>query len=303
MSKSPYRFFQTSDGLQLRYNRWHCQSDRCRGTVFLMGGRTEFMEKYHETISDLNGRGLDVFSFDWRGQGGSQRLLSDPTKGHVQTYDHYISDLEQLMDMALPIACPKPWFVLAHSMGAHIALHYLSRYAHNITAAVLLAPMVNINTAPLPTAVLRSWSRWMVRWGRQGLVLPGSHHGDGLHKAFNHNRLTSDPIRFQHVQQILRSQPHLAVAGTTFGWLAATFDAIDTLQSPGFVQNVNVPSLMVLAGGDQVVSNAAAQNIAEKLDDNTLVTIPKARHEILMERDSLRLKFWQAFDVFVDPFL
>ena len=49
-----------------------------KGTVLILGGRGEFMERYFETMNDLMRRGFAVASFDWRGQGGSDRLL--PTR-------------------------------------------------------------------------------------------------------------------------------------------------------------------------------------------------------------------------------
>lgn len=299
MLKPPYKFLQTTDGVRLRYNLWRCNADHRRGTFLILGGRTEFMEKYQETIQEITGRGFNAFSFDWRGQGGSQRLLKNATKGYVQSYDHYVSDLKQMLEEAVASECPKPIYILAHSMGAHIAMHYLGRYAHDIKAVVLSAPMVNINTAPLPPSVLRILSQWMVCIGQHGVMLPGQHPHDALYESFEHNRLTSDRVRFQRVQQMLLEKPDLAVGGVTFGWLTATFNAIDKLHAAGFIQNVDLPVLLVLAGCEQVVSNAATQHLAEKLPKKEIAFIKGARHEILQERDTFRLQFWRAFDRFM----
>ena len=72
---------RTRDDIGIRYGVWSgCQSE-LRGTVLLLNGRKEYLEKYHETICDLNDRGFAVVSFDWRGQGLSDRLLPDRNKG------------------------------------------------------------------------------------------------------------------------------------------------------------------------------------------------------------------------------
>jgi lysophospholipase len=39
----------------------------------MVGGFTECIEKYFETIANLAERGLSVWCLDWRGQGGSER--------------------------------------------------------------------------------------------------------------------------------------------------------------------------------------------------------------------------------------
>ena len=46
-----------------------------RGTVVVLGGRAEFIEKYFEVIGELLARDFAVAALDWRGQGGSARRL------------------------------------------------------------------------------------------------------------------------------------------------------------------------------------------------------------------------------------
>ena len=69
-----------------------------RGTIVLLHGRNEAIEKYFETIRDLTAMGFWVATFDWRGQGGSERLLSDPLKGYVRRFSDYELDLERFME-------------------------------------------------------------------------------------------------------------------------------------------------------------------------------------------------------------
>ena len=48
-----------------------------------------------------------------------------------------------------------------------------------------------------------------------------------------------------------------------------------------------------------MVSPRAIEALAGELRSGALVDIAGARHEIMMERDSLREQFWAAFDAFV----
>src|SRR5262249_62139395 len=59
---------QTPDGVNLRFARWAPPPGR-KGTVLVLQGRAEFIEKYFETVRDLRARGFAVVTFDWRGQG------------------------------------------------------------------------------------------------------------------------------------------------------------------------------------------------------------------------------------------
>ena len=53
-------------------------TEKPKGTVVLMNGRTECIERYQQRAELWLQRGYQVFSFDWRGQGGSTRFLKDP---------------------------------------------------------------------------------------------------------------------------------------------------------------------------------------------------------------------------------
>ena len=48
---------KTSDGVNLRFARWAPPPGR-KGTVVVMQGRAEFIEKYFETVRDLRARGI-----------------------------------------------------------------------------------------------------------------------------------------------------------------------------------------------------------------------------------------------------
>src|SRR6476469_212144 len=96
---------KTADGVTLRFARWAPPPGR-RGTVVLLQGRAEFIEKYFETVRDLRARGFAVAAFDWRGQGLSDRVLSDRRKGYVRNFNEYQIDLETFVnDVVLP-DCP-----------------------------------------------------------------------------------------------------------------------------------------------------------------------------------------------------
>ena len=93
---------KTPDGVTLRYVRFAPPPGR-KGTVVLLQGRAEFIEKYFEAVRELRNRGFAVATIDWRGQGGSERALSDPRKGHIRDFSEYERDVEALMtEIVLP---------------------------------------------------------------------------------------------------------------------------------------------------------------------------------------------------------
>src|SRR5436309_1015914 len=111
----------TPDGVALRFARWAPPQGR-KGTVCLFQGRSEFIEKYFETVRDLRARGFAVATLDWRGQGLSDRTLRNPRKGYVRSFAQYQIDLETFINEIVLPDCPPPLFALGQSMGATVLL-------------------------------------------------------------------------------------------------------------------------------------------------------------------------------------
>jgi len=292
-------FFPAADGLKLRYGIWRCPS-ASHGTVLLLNGRKEFLEKYQEVASRLNSRGLDVFGMDWRGQGLSGRMLEDTLKGHVNDFDEYMEDLELFLSrVVLPKSRHRQVTILAHSMGAHMALRFLREYDPPVQRCVLSAPMIDIRSNPFSKAVIRWLARSASRKGRLAEYVPGARGGSRLHKTFSGNLLTSDKKRFFREQAAIEAEPGLALGGVTQGWVSAALRSIDTLLRKGYPEKIDTPVLLAVAEKELIVCRKAQLRLARRLPHSRVLVIPGARHEILMERDELQQIFWDAFDDFI----
>src|SRR5262249_28121471 len=117
---------------------------------------------------------------------------------------------------------------------------------------------------------------------------------------FKRNPVTHDKERHARSQGLIAEEPRLALAGPTVGWVAAAADATEAFGQSGALAHIRIPILVVTAGADQLVDNAAQAAIVEQLPDAVQITIAGAKHEILMERDDLRAQFWAAFDDLAD---
>jgi lysophospholipase len=102
-------------GGRLRYAVWTAAGTP-RGSVVLIHGRGEFIEKYAmEVAGELRGRGFAVYAVDIRGQGLSTRMLPDHDKGHIDDFGTYVADLAALMDAVVAPEAPHPRRLLSHS--------------------------------------------------------------------------------------------------------------------------------------------------------------------------------------------
>jgi lysophospholipase len=133
---------RAADGVALRTARWAPPSPR--GTVVVLGGRAEFIEKYFEVIGELLTRGFAVAAMDWRGQGGSDRALRNGRKGHVDDFFRFESDLDALLIKVLERECPRPWIGLSHSMGAAVILGAIESGRCPFERLILTSPMIAV---------------------------------------------------------------------------------------------------------------------------------------------------------------
>ena len=289
----------TADGVSLRFASWPSDADRTLGTVALLPGRGEAIEKYFETIGDLRRRGFAVATLDWRGQGGSERRLRNHSKAHVDSFAEYDRDLEAFTQQVLLPDCPAPYFALAHSTGGLIALRAARDGRARFSRMVMLAPLVDFGPMRPPQPVASRIATLMTALGLGDVSAPGQ-AAETIHVlAFDGNKLTADPRRFALSKKLALGLPDVFVRGPTFGWLYAGFRSVRELSVPLSGSTFRVPVLMVVGGLDRVVSVPAIERLAQRIRGTGVVVIPGGQHELLLERDAIREQVFAAIDAFI----
>src|SRR3954464_11748390 len=135
-----------SDGWRLRRIDWaQPPGAKARGSLLFAGGRGDFLEKYLEIQQHWFARGWNVTAFDWRGQGGARAGVDGAA---ADSFDAMVGDLAGLA-ADWRGAFPAPHVAVGHSMGGHLLLRGLAERALAVDAAVLVAPMLAINSAPV----------------------------------------------------------------------------------------------------------------------------------------------------------
>lgn len=285
-----------ADGKELRYAITPASTHPPQGTVLILQGRNECIEKYFETTRDIAARGFTVATFDWRGQGASSRFLRDPARGYVKSFDQYAADLEQLFESVLLPDCRGPYYILAHSTGALVALLAAPALSNRVRRMVLTAPLLDITGSRARKIAARFAANTLRSAGLgKTYMLSGPHSI----KTFEINEVTSDVVRYQRNSEVLEQAPELAIGGPTASWIVAAAEAIKKVSRPDFIDAIRIPMLIIAAGMDSVVSTPAIERYALQLRNTTLLTIDGSKHEILQEKDFYREQFFAAFDAFI----
>ncbi len=288
---------KTTDGAQLRFARWAPPANR-RGTVCVFTGRSEYIEKYFETVRDLRERGFAVAMIDWRGQGHSARRLRDPRKGYVRDFADYEIDVEAFVRQVVLPDCPPPFFALAHSMGGAVMLRIAHAGKRWFDRMVLSAPMIDLPGHRTSIAA-RLLMRTMRYAGFGGSFIPGGGGALSGTESFVNNPLTSDPVRYARNAAVLAEDPTLGLGSPTVAWADTAFGAMVGFRATNYPKQIRQPILMLAASNDTIVSTSAIEEFAYHLRAGSHLVIAGSKHEILQEQERYRAQFWAAFDAFV----
>lgn len=300
---------RSSGRIGIRAAFFPAEGTRPRGTVLIAQGRAEYIEKYLEMVGDLRRLGFAVATFDWRGQGGSDRLIADREAGHVPSFTDYERDLKAVLKEMAARRMPKPFIGLAHSMGGAVLLAAAPRLKARLDRLILAAPFVAFGPAygviartdRLPGQAASFLIDLVAGVGFSGRMIPGRRHPHDGTAPFAGNLVTGDATRFARMIAQEKAWPELMVSRPTFGWVRAAAVALERLARPGAAERIPQPVLIVTAGADRVVSNRAAEAFAQRIPLGATLMIPGARHELMMEKDGLRGDFLAAVDGFCPP--
>jgi lysophospholipase len=267
--------------------------------VIICQGRSEFIEKYQEVTGELHDREFDVIACDWRGHGLSDRVAADPRKGHVDRFEDYDADLAEICVLAERQAYPKPWLMLAHSMGAMPGLRCLHDRPGLFERAVMTGAMFRLSFGAVAHRAIDGLATAFCLGGRGAAYAFSQDGRPYADREFEGNILTSSKERFETYRSLVRSDPALGLGGPTFGWVRAAIAGTRPFLRPDYLRTITTPVLLVGGALDSVVSNRAIERVGELLPNGQVLMIPQARHEVLIENDRIRAVFWAAFDRFV----
>jgi lysophospholipase len=284
------------DGMTLRRMDWPAARGRKRrGSLLFVNGRGDFIEKYLEACAHFQARGWNVTAFDWRGQGGSRGPGEEKT---WRGFDILIDDLDALI-ADWRSAGPDPHVVLGHSMGGHLLLRTLIDRRPALDAVILTAPMLEVNSAPIPIRIAPDIADTMY-WLGFGRTPMWKTPPAMLEPGGRRNRnLTGSRERYEDELYWWGVEPAYNLGPPSFGWMRAAFRSRAATFTPEKLARVTLPVLIVGAEKDRLVSAAAIREAAALLPRAELEMMPDARHEILRDADAIRDRALARIDAFL----
>ena len=314
----------------IRYAHWIPSLGKHEGVVVHFNGRTEFIEKNIYTYKDLLEEGFEVWALDWRGQGFSQRQIDAKQKHDIDSFNTYVRDAAYFIDNVTNTRSSNGKKVLlAHSMGGQIALRYLLENPDTFDYAVLSSPLLGLpgetwyirmgnwlkrNTFFASSCVMSRSSTWTSNF-EDGDACSHINKGpaivESLLDAEETAKYSHDYAKIAEIDCLIGSSidakgpvnPDLRVACPTTRWLYEAFASTEKVMAEA--RKLATPVLIVRAYPDTAVDNKAQEAFCDQTDRCVLVTIPEnkkpaAGHELLIETEDIRKKFFKYFDAFVN---
>jgi lysophospholipase len=329
-SQIGYLRIKNTANVGIRYAHWTTSATVRRGVVVHFNGRTEFIEKNIYSYIDILHRGYDVWTLDWRGQGLSSRGEAPKQMHDIDDFQTYVLDAEQFINEVVKLdRQPGKKILLAHSMGGQIALRYLIKNNKEsiFDFAVLGSPLlrlpedqwwvrvgnlIKISVGLGQQCVATRKSVWKSNF-KPGqaceLVKMGNVSNLDFEDPTEALKYTNDAKKQADIDCLIErssvdqpDQPDLRLACPTSQWFRAALNSTD--QTMNQAKELNTPTLIIRTVNDAAVDNDGQTEFCKKAsvrcESISEVSGKTAGHELMIEVEPIRQKFFLFFDQFTE---
>jgi len=223
---------------------------------------------YRHVAGALCARGIAVTQFDCRGHGRSQGQ-----RGHVDRFDDYHADLGLVVRRARERTPGVPWALMGHSLGGAIVLDHVLRRQSQPQADRLVAAAPWLELKMKVRMPKRAAAQMFARLKPTLTIENGIRAEDVSRNPAVVANFFRDPL-VHHV--------------ATAGWFAGVLRAQTTLRAAA--AGLRVPTLLLVAGQDRIVSSEATLAFAQAAGSHAEVRFYQdLYHELLLEPERDRV--------------
>lgn len=276
-------YFKSFDGTNIHYEYFLCENSKA--SVVIVHGLSEFTKKYYESTMYFLNQGYNVFLYDQRCHGLSDRLTKRIDMIHVKSFKHYAKDLDLYIDNIVLKADKKPIYLYSHSMGGAVTATYLTQHENKVEKAVLSAPLFQpeIGNVPLPIA----------KGGIKMLsILVGPKRKYSGSKEFNPNfefEKSDDESysRFEHNMSMRVNNENYQTTPMSLDWVNSALGHSLYIRRKRVVDRIKTPVLLITAENDTVVRIQPHYDFAKMCPLCEHVVQKGAKHAMLTSTDEI----------------
>jgi lysophospholipase len=264
------------------HNHYYKVNPGQKTAIVFLPGMGEPSLKYYDLYEELQLKNTTFYSWDHIGQGFSSHLLPDETiKIHIDRFETHLSPLSAFLKQLR--SQHDKVFIIAHSMGAHLALRIAAEHPGWIDGMMFSAPLFDINPRIKPGVFLN----WFLSFYNDSSYPPL--YGFFRSKKYSMGLVTNSVEREMEYKKIVAQYPEIKRQGATVGWVRAAQESIESLKKTDLKQ-IAAPVLLLQAETDYLVDNAAQDQGCAQLPRCQKEVMKNSKHEILFEVPEVRTR-------------
>jgi alpha-beta hydrolase superfamily lysophospholipase len=248
-----------SGGVSLYWQAW-LPVATARTVVVLAHGGLEHSGRYAHVADRFARAAIASYAIDFRGHG-----RSGGRAGQIERMSLLVDDLDRLVRLASDRHPDVPTFVIAHSLGAMVALEYIVSGDRDLTGLVLSGTGIDVSGIPrLQATVARVLSAATPNLGLMKLATDGVSRDPAVARGYD-----EDPLVFRG-----------KVPVRTAAELLVSADHVTPR-----LESVGLPLLVLHGGADVIATPAGARMVYARAGsiDKTLMVYDGLYHEIFNE--------------------
>ncbi len=264
ITESTLSSFIASDGQNLAVQDWlPTHGEAVRGMVLIVHGLGEHAGRYDALANRLNAWGFAVRGYDQLGHGDSAGV-----RGGLSTDTRLLDDLADVVDdTRRRMAEDVPLILLGHSLGGLVAARMVSLQMRSVDALVLSSPALDAGMNVFQKLLVAVLPR----------LLPDLRVGNGLNPKF-----------LSHDTEVVQAYKADRLVHDRISARLARFIADAGPATLALAPNWTVPTLLLYAGDDHLVSPAGSRRFAKAAPKQVVSStcFENLYHEIFNEPDA-----------------
>ncbi len=288
-------FMSSFDNLKIYYEYFLCEN--AKENMVIVHGLSEFTKKFYEVIHFFLNQGYNVFIFDLRGHGYSEREDDAGNNLHVNDFFSYVKDLVLFVKTVVKSVSPLPINFFSQSMGGAIVGTYLQQTDEKVGKAIFSAPMICPNFKGMPRFIVRIVAKHRVKkYGKTGIFLSSKPFTPKV--DFSNSSDTSF-ARFSFNLSMRANDKHYQTSPLTNSWVFEATKVQSVLLDRKRCKNINAKCLILSAEFDKVVLNKPQRKFAKRIKDCSFVTVYNAKHNVFCGEEAVMTQMFDNIKSFL----
>ncbi len=233
--------FDGKGGTKIYYQFW--KPEKVEAVVLGIHGLAEYSGRYIHVADHFANEEIAFYALDQRGHG-----LSEGVRGHIDSFDDYLDDLDTFLEMVKEKEPGKKIFLLGHSLGGTVSIAYALKHPEKIDGLILSSPGLKLATELDPDLVKAI---------------------EELSKSNPTQELPNeiDPYTLSHDKEICEKYDKDPLV---FKTITARFGTEFFTTMEKLIENagkLKVPTLLLVAGDDKLVNPEGSKEFASKVTE------------------------------------